>query len=234
MYAAKQYIQRFCTSVLFCCIHESFCVFRYVLKKKGKGDFVMALVIELFLLGVGLSMDAFAVSVCKGLGMKKLNKKQALIIGLYFGGFQALMPFVGWLLGSQFQKYITSIDHWIAFILLGFIGGKMMIEAVREWNEEEVVDVMDAPIDHKNMLVLAVATSIDALTVGITFAFLGTPIVEAITIIGITTMVISIAGVVVGNFFGSRYKSKAEFIGGLILVLLGLKILLEHLGILVF
>ena len=234
MYAAKQYIQRFCTSVLFCCIHESFCVFRYFLKKKGKGDFVMALVIELFLLGVGLSMDAFAVSVCKGLGMKKLNKKQALIIGLYFGGFQALMPFVGWLLGSQFQKYITSIDHWIAFILLGFIGGKMMIEAVREWNEEEVVDVMDAPIDHKNMLVLAVATSIDALTVGITFAFLGTPIVEAITIIGITTMVISIAGVVVGNFFGSRYKSKAEFIGGLILVLLWLKILLEHLGILVF
>ena len=194
----------------------------------------MALVIELFLLGVGLSMDAFAVSVCKGLGMRKLNKKQALIIGLYFGGFQALMPFVGWLLGSQFQKYITSIDHWIAFILLGFIGGKMMIEAVREWNEEEVVDVMDAPIDHKNMLVLAVATSIDALTVGITFAFLGTPIVEAITIIGITTMVISIAGVVAGNFFGSRYKSKAEFIGGLILVLLGLKILLEHLGILVF
>ena len=194
----------------------------------------MALVIELFLLGVGLSMDAFAVSVCKGLGMRKLNKKQALIIGLYFGGFQALMPFVGWLLGSQFQKYITSIDHWIAFILLGFIGGKMMIEAVREWNEEEVVDVMDAPIDHKNMLVLAVATSIDALTVGITFAFLGTPIVEAITIIGITTMVISIAGVVVGNFFGSRYKSKAEFIGGLILVLLGLKILLEHLAILVF
>lgn len=194
----------------------------------------MALVIELFLLGVGLSMDAFAVSVCKGLGMRKLNKKQALIIGLYFGGFQVLMPFVGWLLGSQFQKYITSIDHWIAFILLGFIGGKMMIEAVREWNEEEVVDVMDAPIDHKNMLVLAVATSIDALTVGITFAFLGTPIVEAITIIGITTMVISIAGVVVGNFFGSRYKSKAEFIGGLILVLLGLKILLEHLGILVF
>lgn len=194
----------------------------------------MALVIELFLLGVGLSMDAFAVSVCKGLGMRKLNKKQALIIGLYFGGFQALMPFVGWILGSQFQKYITSIDHWIAFILLGFIGGKMMIEAVREWNEEEVVDVMDAPIDHKNMLVLAVATSIDALTVGITFAFLETPIVEAITIIGITTMVISIAGVVVGNFFGSRYKSKAEFIGGLILVLLGLKILLEHLGILVF
>ena len=194
----------------------------------------MLMFIELFLLGIGLAMDAFAVSVCKGLGMRRLNKKQALIIGLYFGGFQALMPLIGWLLGSQFQKYITSIDHWIAFILLSFIGGKMMIEAIREWNEEETVDVMDAPLDHKNMLVLAVATSIDALAVGITFAFLDTPIIEAITIIGITTMVISIIGVVVGNFFGSRYKSKAEFIGGLILVLLGLKILLEHLGILVF
>ena len=194
----------------------------------------MALFVELFLLGVGLSMDAFAVSVCKGLGMRKLDKKQALIIGLYFGGFQALMPLIGWLLGSQFQQYITSIDHWIAFILLGFIGGKMMVEAVREWNEEETVEVMDAPIDHKNMFVLAVATSIDALAVGITFAFLNTPIIEAITIIGITTMVLSIIGVIVGNFFGSRYKSKAEFIGCLILVLLGLKILLEHLGILTF
>ena len=194
----------------------------------------MLMFIELFLLGIGLAMDAFAVSVCKGLGMRRLNKKQTLIIGLYFGGVQALMPLIGWLLGSQFQKYITSIDHWIAFILLGFIGGKMMIEAIREWNEEETVDVIDAPLDHKNMLVLAVATSIDALAVGITFAFLDTPIIEAITIIGITTMIISIIGVVVGNFFGSRYKSKAEFIGGLILVLLGLKILLEHLGILVF
>lgn len=194
----------------------------------------MLMFIELFLLGIGLAMDAFAVSVCKGLGMRNLNKKQTLIIGLYFGGFQALMPLIGWLLGSQFQKYITRIDHWIAFILLGFIGGKMMIEAIREWNEEETVDVIDAHLDHKNMLVLSVATSIDALAVGITFAFLDTPIIEAITIIGITTMVISIIGVVVGNFFGSRYKSKAEFIGGLILVLLGLKILLEHLGILVF
>ena len=194
----------------------------------------MLMFIELFLLGIGLAMDAFAVSVCKGLGMRRLNKKQTLIIGLYFGGFQALMPLIGWLLGSQFQKYITSIDHWIAFILLSFFGGKMMIEAIREWIEEETVDVMDAPLDHKNMLVLAVATSIDALAVGITFAFLDTPIIEAITIIGITTMVITIIGDVVGNFFGSRYKSKAEFIGGLILVLLGLKILLEHLGILVF
>ncbi len=209
-------------------------VYSDIFLPKRKGDFIMALFVELFLLGVGLSMDAFAVSVCKGLGMRKLDKKQALIIGLYFGGFQALMPLIGWLLGSQFQQYITSIDHWIAFILLGFIGGKMMVEAVREWNEEETVEVMDAPIDHKNMFVLAVATSIDALAVGITFAFLNTPIIEAITIIGITTMVLSIIGVIVGNFFGSRYKSKAEFIGGLILVLLGLKILLEHLGILTF
>ena len=233
MYAVRQYIQDF-ASVLFCCIRGSFCVLRYFLTKKKKESLTMLMFIELFLLGIGLAMDAFAVSVCKGLGMRRLNKKQTLIIGLYFGGFQALMPLIGWLLGSQFQKYITSIDHWIAFILLGFIGGKMMIEAIREWNEEETVDVMDAPLDHKNMLVLAVATSIDALAVGITFAFLDTPIIEAITIIGITTMVISIIGVVVGNFFGSRYKSKAEFIGGLILVLLGLKILLEHLGILVF
>lgn len=191
-------------------------------------------IVELFILAVGLSMDAFAVSICKGLSLGKIKPKHMCIAGAWFGGFQALMPLIGWLLGSQFQKYITSIDHWIAFILLSFIGGKMMIEAIREWNEEETVDVMDAPLDHKNMLVLAVATSIDALAVGITFAFLDTPIIEAITIIGITTMIISIIGVVVGNFFGSRYKSKAEFIGGLILVLLGLKILLEHLGILVF
>ena len=194
----------------------------------------MALFIELLLMGVGLAMDAFAVSICKGLGMSRLNKKQAVVIGLYFGGFQALMPLIGWLLGSQFQRYITSIDHWIAFILLGFIGGKMIVEAVKGWNEEEVVEVEDKPIDHKNMFVLAIATSIDALAVGITFAFLGTPIIEAITIIGITTMIISIAGVVVGNFFGSKYKNKAELVGGLILVLLGVKILLEHLGVIAF
>lgn len=194
----------------------------------------MALFIELLLMGIGLSMDAFAVSICKGLGMSRLNRKQAVVIGLYFGGFQALMPFIGWLLGSQFQHYIKSIDHWIAFILLGLIGGKMIVEAVKGWNEEDVVEVEDKPIDHKNMLVLAIATSIDALAVGITFAFLGTPILEAITIIGITTMLISIAGVVVGNFFGSKYKNKAELAGGLILVLLGVKILFEHLGIIAF
>ena len=194
----------------------------------------MALFIELLLMGVGLAMDAFAVSVCKGLGMKKLNKKQAVVIGLYFGGFQALMPLVGWILGIQFQKYITSIDHWIAFILLGFIGGKMILEAVKEWNEEDIVEVKDQPLDHRNMFVLAVATSIDALAVGITFAFLQVPIVKAVSIIGITTFVISVIGVYVGNFFGNRYKKKAELAGGIILILIGLKILLEHLGILAF
>ena len=172
----------------------------------------MALFIELLLMGVGLAMDAFAVSVCKGLSMKKLNKKQAVVIGLYFGGFQALMPLVGWVLGSQFQQYITNIDHWIAFVLLGFIGGKMVIEAVKEWNEEDIVEVKDQPLDHKNMLLLAIATSIDALAVGI------------------TTMIISIIGVVVGNFFGGKYKHKAELVGGVILILLGLKILIEHLS----
>lgn len=147
----------------------------------------MAIFIELFLMGVGLSMDAFAVSICKGLGMRKVNKKQALVIGLFFGGFQALMPLIGWLLGSQFEKYITSIDHWIAFILLGVIGGKMIIESIKPDQEEDEVKELDAPLDLKEMFVLAVATSIDALAVGITFAFLDYPIVEAITIIGITT-----------------------------------------------
>lgn len=192
----------------------------------------MAIFIELFLMGVGLSMDAFAVSICKGLGMRKVNKKQALVIGLFFGGFQALMPFVGWLLGSQFEKYITSIDHWIAFILLGIIGGKMIVESVKPDKEDDEVKEMDAPLDLKEMFVLAVATSIDALAVGITFAFLDYPIVEAITIIGISTFFISIGCVYVGNFFGNKYEKKAEFAGGLILVLLGVRILLTHLGIL--
>ena len=200
------------------------------IQKKKEKRRNMALFIELLLMGVGLAMDAFAVSVCKGLGMKKLNKKQAVVIGLYFGGFQALMPLVGWILGIQFQKYITSIDHWIAFILLGFIGGKMILEAVKEWNEEDIVEVKDQPLDHRNMFVLAVATSIDALAVGITFAFLDTPILEAITIIGITTMVISIVGVVIGNYFGGKYKHKAELVGGIILVLLGVRILIQHLS----
>lgn len=193
----------------------------------------MELFIEFLLIGIGLSMDAFAVSICKGLAMRKVNKKQALVIGLFFGGFQALMPFIGWALGIQFQSYITNIDHWIAFVLLVFIGGKMIVEAVKP-EEEEKVEVMDPPLDIKEMFLLAIATSIDALAVGVTFAFLDYPIVEAISIIGTTTFVISIGGVYVGNFFGSRYKNKAELAGGLILVLLGVKILLEHLGIISF
>lgn len=194
----------------------------------------MVMFFTLLLMGVGLSMDAFAVSICKGLSMRKVNKKQCLVIGLFFGGFQALMPFVGWVLGSQFEQYITSIDHWIAFILLGFIGGKMVVEAIREKDEAVEVGKMDPPLDLKEMFILAIATSIDALAVGITFAFLQVPIVEAISIIGITTFVISVIGVYVGNFFGNRYKKKAELAGGIILILIGLKILLEHLGILTF
>ena len=193
---------------------------------------IMVLVIELLLIGVGLSMDAFAVSVCKGLAMRKVNKKQAFIIGLFFGGFQALMPFIGWALGTQFESYITSIDHWIAFILLALIGGKMVIEATKTEEEQEIKQ-MDPPLDMKEMLLLAIATSIDALAVGITFAFLQYPIVEAMLIIGMTTFVLSIIGVYVGNAFGSRYQKRAEMAGGIILILIGLKILLEHLGILV-
>lgn len=189
--------------------------------------------IELFLIGVGLSMDAFAVSVCKGLAMEKINKKQAVVIGLYFGGFQALMPLLGWLLGVRFQKYIVSIDHWVAFTLLTFIGGKMILEAVRD-REDQEIGQKDLPLNHREMLIMAVATSIDALAVGITFAFLDVPIAEAVTVIGCTTFVLSIAGVVVGNFFGTRYKKKAEISGGVILILIGLKILTEHLGILPF
>ncbi|MBO5070874.1 MAG: manganese efflux pump [Roseburia sp.] len=191
----------------------------------------MAMFIELLLMGVGLAMDAFAVSICKGLGMRKVNKKQAVLIGLFFGGFQALMPFIGWVLGSQFEKYITSIDHWIAFILLGFIGGKMIVEALKPAEECDEVKELDAPLNIKELFILAIATSIDALAVGITFAFLSYPIVEAISIIGVVTFIICIAGVYVGNFFGSKYKNKAEFAGGAILVILGLRILLSHLGI---
>lgn len=194
----------------------------------------MVMFFTLLLMGAGLSMDAFAVSICKGLSMRKVNKKQCLVIGLFFGGFQALMPFIGWVLGSRFEQYITSIDHWIAFILLGFIGGKMVVEAIREKDEAVEVRKMDPPLDLKEMFILAIATSIDALAVGITFAFLQVPIVEAVSIIGITTFVISVIGVYVGNFFGNRYKKKAELAGGIILILIGVKILLEHLGILAF
>ena len=187
----------------------------------------MAIFIELLLIGVGLSMDAFAVSICKGLAMRRVNKKQAFVIGLFFGGFQALMPFIGWALGTQFESYITSIDHWIAFVLLAFIGGKMIAEAVRSEDENVEIDKMDPPLDLKEMFVLAVATSIDALAVGITFAFLNYPIGEAVTIIGLTTFCISIGGIYVGNFFGNRYKKKAEIAGGIILVLITLFVVLN-------
>ena len=191
----------------------------------------MTLLITFFLTGVGLAMDAFAVSICKGLGMRKVNGKQALVIGLFFGGFQALMPLIGWLLGRQFEQYIVSIDHWIAFVLLAFIGGKMIAEA-RKPEEEETPIEMDQPLDLKELLVMAVATSIDALAVGISFAFLNYPLVEAVTVIGVTTFFISVAGVYIGNYFGNKYQKKAEMAGGVILILIGTKILLEHLGIL--
>ena len=181
---------------------------------------------ELFVIAVGLSMDAFAVSICKGLAMKKMNWKNAGLAGLYFGGFQMFMPLVGYLLGTGFRDKITSIDHWIAFVLLAFIGINMIKEAFSD--EEEA----DSSFDVKTMLILAVATSIDALAVGVTFAFLNVQILPAVSLIGVTTFVLSAVGVRVGNVFGSRYKSKAELVGGIILVLMGVKILLEHLGIL--
>ena len=190
--------------------------------------------IELFLVGVGLSMDAFAVSICKGLGMKRLNMKQALVIGLFFGGFQALMPFLGWALGTQLADLITPIDHWIAFILLAVIGGKMLLDAFRGGDEEEAAEAKDAKLDLKELFMLAIATSIDALAVGITFAFLGVDIVFAIAVIGATTFVISVAGVAVGHAFGARYEKGATIVGGVVLILIGLKILLEHLGIIAF
>ncbi|MCI6648380.1 MAG: manganese efflux pump MntP family protein [Lachnospiraceae bacterium] len=186
--------------------------------------------VEIFLLGVGLSMDALAVAVCKGLAMRKVNKKQCLAIALAFGGFQSLMPIIGWALGSTFARYIRSIDHWIAFFLLLYIGGKMVIEAVREWNATETVDNYDPPLDIKELLMMAVATSIDALAVGVTFSF--TPhfnILGASSLIGVTTFGISYVGVYLGNIFGSKFEKKAELVGGLILIAIGTRILITHL-----
>ncbi len=179
--------------------------------------------IELFILAVGLSMDAFAVSICKGLSVQRLRPRHALICGAYFGGFQALMPLIGWLLGRQFEELIKSIDHWIAFGLLVLIGANMIRESFGK--DEEVND----SFSFKTMLPLAIATSIDALAVGVTFAFLDVQIVPAISLIGVTTFAISAAGVKIGNVFGAKYKSKAELAGGMILILLGIKILIEHL-----
>ncbi len=182
--------------------------------------------VELFLIAVGLSMDAFAVSICKGLSMPKMKWKNAILAGVYFGGFQALMPAIGYLLGSQFENVIVNVDHWIAFVLLAIIGINMIREALGEGES------LDDSFDVKTMLLLAVATSIDALAVGVTFAFPRVNIVTAVIFIGCTTFVFGVAGIKIGNVFGSRFRAKAQIAGGVILILIGLKILLEHLGIL--
>ena len=185
---------------------------------------------ELLLIAVGLSMDAFAVSLCKGLCMKKLRYGHAAIIALFFGVFQMAMPIIGWALGKQFERFITPVDHWIAFALLGYIGGKMLWGALKA--EEEIACPVDEKLDYKELLILAIATSIDALAVGITFAFLQTPILAAVVQIGLITFVLSLIGVILGHRFGIRFKKKAEIAGGAVLVFMGIKILLEHLGIL--
>ncbi len=187
--------------------------------------------ITVFLTGAALSMDAFAVAICKGLKMQKLNFKQMALISLFFGGFQALMPFIGWLLGYNFKNYIESFDHWLAFALLAFIGGKMIFEAFKSEQQDD-----NDNFDLKELFIMAVATSIDAMAAGIAFAFDGittlAQISVSILIIGVTTFVLSGVGVVIGHKFGAVYKSKAELAGGIVLILIGLKILLEHLGVL--
>ena len=184
--------------------------------------------VELFLIAVGLSMDAFAVSVCKGLSVNRLEKKHAAIVGLYFGGFQFLMPVIGYLLGSRFESLITSVDHWIAFALLLVIGGNMIKESRGE------AEGLSDDFGFKTMLLLAIATSIDALAVGISFAFLSVDILPAALLIGCTTFLLSAAGCYIGRAFGAKYKSGAELTGGIILILIGVKILLEHLGLINF
>ena len=182
--------------------------------------------LELLIIAVGLSMDAFAVAISKGLSMRRMSYKYAVITGLFFGGFQALMPLIGYLLGTQFKDYIVSIDHWIAFILLSLIGFNMLKES------QAPHEKMENSFSIKTMTVLALATSIDALAIGVTFAFLNVKIIPAVLMIGITTFIFSFFGVKIGNVFGARYKARAEFAGGLILILMGIKILLEHLGVL--
>lgn len=188
-------------------------------------------IIELLLIGIGLSMDAFAVAICKGLAMRRINYRHTLIIALSFGGFQALMPYIGWLLGSRFARYITRYDHWIAFLLLLFIGGKMIWDTLHEGNGDDI-DFAGERLDIKELLLMAVATSIDALAMGITFAFLSVKIGVACGIIGAVTFLISALGVFIGNRFGAKYKNKASMTGGVILILIGFKVLLEHLGVL--
>lgn len=180
--------------------------------------------LDLFILALGLSMDAFAVSVCKGLSLGKINTKHMMVAGIWFGGFQALMPLIGYFLGSFFADMISKYAHWIAFVLLGFIGGSMIKESFEKSEE------LDACMDIKCMFILAVATSIDALAVGVSFAFLKVNIFLAVLLIGITTFVCSAFGIKIGSIFGAKYKSKAEFAGGLILILIGIKILLSGLS----
>ena len=181
---------------------------------------------DLFILAVGLSMDAFAVSVCKGLSLGKIKPKHMCIAGAWFGGFQALMPLIGYFLGSFFAELIEKYDHWVAFVLLAIIGGNMIKES---FGKDEKVD---SSMDVKSMLLLAIATSIDALAVGVTFAFLQVQIVPAVSFIGVITFIFSALGVKIGSLFGTKYKSKAEFFGGIVLVLIGIKILLEGIGVL--
>ena len=187
---------------------------------------------ELLLTAVGLSMDAFAVAVCRGLGMRRLNLRTAVVLALFFGVFQALMPLVGWALGSQFMWLIGPVDHWVAFALLAFIGGKMLWEALHEDGEQDGCGCEDTSrVDLREFLVLAVATSIDALAAGISFAALAVDIAPAVTLIGVVTFGLSLVGVAVGHFFGARWERPASATGGVVLVLLGAKILLEHLGV---
>lgn len=186
---------------------------------------------ELLLIAVGLSMDAFAVSICRGLGMRRLNLRTAAVLALFFGCFQALMPLVGWALGSQLMWLIAPVDHWVAFVLLAFIGGKMLWEAFHEDDEGCGCEDTSA-IDLREFLVLAVATSIDALAAGISFAALNVDIAASVSLIGVITFALSFVGVAVGHFFGARYERPASVVGGVVLILIGLKVLLEHLGVL--
>lgn len=186
-------------------------------------------ILELFIIALGLSMDAFAVSICKGLSLQKMSYKKAALVGLYFGGFQALMPLIGYFLGSAFQAKIVAIDHWVAFVLLSLIGLNMIRESLSKCDDE-----VNSSFGFKTMILLALATSVDALAIGVTFAFLQVNILVAISFIGLITFILSFAGVKIGNVFGAKFKSKAEFAGGVILILMGLKILLEHLGVINF
>lgn len=188
-------------------------------------------VFEIIIISIGLAMDAFAVSVCKGLAMKKLDFKKMIIIGLYFGGFQGIMPLVGYLLGTNFESFVTKVDHWIAFILLSIIGLNMIKEAIKS-NGKCECESHDDSVAFKTMVVLAIATSIDALAVGITLAFLKANLLAVVLSIGLITFVLSMIGVWIGNKFGCKYEKRAQVTGGLILIIMGIKILIEHLGLL--